>query len=1176
MPRVSLLLAVLAVGSSAWGRYAFEEDFSVVGADGGVAGVDLEENTLYSHKHRKVEDGRYAILLSGNRHYLATPALRDFSFAMDWGFERLFADARDLGFRVRFHDDRAAYGGHELAVFCDNGNVLHLTLDGADFHTRKIAPPELNFGGTLRLTVSGSKGRVEVAGETAEFVLPDGDRAGYISVDSLYSPGMAFVLKRLSVESSEEPARTRVGTWHLALSGSQGFPVPPVYDVTVDRFATGETLIEATLSGTQLGRGTNRIETGGTEWCSAYDRLTMPYVRIDPTDGGRPVRLNFWNGMKQIYDKLLYDRKIGSARWLPEISWPRTVRTVVRGFPADFTVAAGYERAVNQPWRFVANGPWEQVQDAKGTVLFEGAALDRGGIAVKASSAADKKMTRLIPKDLPGYAAALRHAEREHYFFESEPVAFTVEKSWRAAAVADAEVAVDAAVTDVYGEKLSVPVETGAPTRVTRTGGIRQMRYAVRVGGRLACGVYHLVAGGERITFEVLSDDPNGPCPPLASGLPEFVSMPNEIKYLETDAFDPWSERGGISHYYTTVNRYPAVAKATELWRILPLYRRRWFCWCFKRNTDDWDCHGENVRDVIRHCDVFGGDETGTPIYQRFDFSLHQAYTGLQLQIVKEFYEKFRGRTIGDAFPREDVERLIENDWRDFLPFARRRADEMTAAFDDYVFRTNPKVGLGSYGPMSIYTSHYKSPYSLMNSGRSIDCDPRVRENGSFWLLEEYHFSCDYPICRASYYVAGYDLMYPNGRRIYPEIYYSAWDRCLDGAVFRAHPMPTTEISPLHQRRIAYQYVYATPHFRDGRYGYWTDDGFHARNPERESMDEFVYAWGKTRRNRPATAPKSPFVVLDRDQIWRHGDHLETDNSWLDKGAAYASSITDVDNTAEEGIGYVYERCCLDGYVTPVVTDLRELDRLTPDKTEFVVLPPIVAGTPPETLAAIRRLHARGVNLLCSESVVGLEDLFGVKPASPRKLGWVPGEPPFSHKLAIARYAADGAETVFAGAERAGGATDIPVVLLNRPATGGRTAFVNVPPTVVRRSPVREGYSLGQDTVSKRMSAAMTRVFAFLAERPALCTERGSIAAAFTAKGDLVVIPSDDAPTYGDTDVYPVSFRFTVAVPGVGNAAVESDAPYSVVSREPDRLVIRTSTEKRGAPFFVFRMKEAL
>ena len=62
---------------------------------------------------------------------------------------------------------------------------------------------------------------------------------------------------------------------------------------------------------------------------------------------------------------------------------------------------------------------------------------------------------------------------------------------------------------------------------------------------------------------------------------------------------------------------------------------------------------------------------------------------------------------------------------------------------------------------------------------------------------------------------------------------------------------------------------------------------------------------------------------------------------------------------------------------------LDDVDALTPDRAEFVMLPPIVAGTPPATLEAIRRLHARGVNLLCFESCAGLEDLFGVKPSAP-------------------------------------------------------------------------------------------------------------------------------------------------------------------------------------------------
>jgi hypothetical protein len=59
-----------------------------------------------------------------------------------------------------------------------------------------------------------------------------------------------------------------------------------------------------------------------------------------------------------------------------------------------------------------------------------------------------------------------------------------------------------------------------------------------------------------------------------------------------------------------------------------------------------------------------------------------------------------------------------------------------------------------------------------------------LRRNGSFWMFEDYHVSCDYPLLRASYWVAGYDMLYPKGRKIYPEIYTGGWTRCLDGAVF--------------------------------------------------------------------------------------------------------------------------------------------------------------------------------------------------------------------------------------------------------------------------------------------------------------------------------------------------------------------------------------------------------
>jgi len=51
---------------------------------------------------------------------------------------------------------------------------------------------------------------------------------------------------------------------------------------------------------------------------------------------------------------------------------------------------------------------------------------------------------------------------------------------------------------------------------------------------------------------------------------------------------------------------------------------------------------------------------------------------------------------------------------------------------------------------------------------------------------------------------------------------------------------------------------------------------------------------------------------------------------------------------------------------------------------------------------------------------------------------------------------------------------------------------------------------------------------------------------------------------------YPVTFRFAVSAPDIGNAKIEADAPYSVVSRTANRLILRTRTDKDTALFFRF------
>jgi hypothetical protein len=255
----------------------------------------------------------------------------------------------------------------------------------------------------------------------------------------------------------------------------------------------------------------------------------------------------------------------------------------------------------------------------------------------------------------------------------------------------------------------------------------------------------------------------------------------------------------------------------------------------------------------------------------------------------------------------------------------------------------------------------------------------------------------------------------------------------------------------------------------------------------------------------------------------RHGDFLEADGCMAYLGCGWNDRRADVNNTAEEDVGYSYERICAEGYVSPVVATLDALDHISAENCEFAVLPPLVRGTPKEVVDAVRRAHGRGVNMMCFEEAAGLEDLFDVSGA--------------------AEFA-------------------------RRETACGRTVFVKMPPTMVERDTFLSRYSRGRDTTSRRMDAAMRDAFAYLVPCPAVRTGHGDIMAARTENGDIVAILSEASPLYRDVAEYPVTFRFTVSASGIGDMKIDADAPYSVVEREADRLTVRTTTEKDTALFF--------
>ena len=1187
MKKLSFLaVAACAVGwSLSLGAYSYRADFSVQDDVGEAYGIDIERISHYSHGHGKIVDGQYAILLNGNRHYLATPKLADFRLETVWNIQTTHSAGPGYGIVVRFRRDRESGVDHALELFRERTTkVLSLVLDGREIARREDDDTDFTKDQTLTLDVKGARGHVTTCGFDLDFDIAGGNACGYVALDASSDSQQQLYIRSVALTSPEEPVKKELARYRMSLDKTQGFALPVDYDVTLSRYASGETLLEAELSGTIRSRPlAGRVLTGGGKWGSVLEKLDTPYVRVIAADGHEFAKCNFWNDEKQLKDAEVaaWAKSKGRAYSEPE-PWPKRFTRVFYSFPEKYSIAAGYRHAIANPWRYAEEQAREQVVAQDGRFLYDGTPLVGGAVCVKAVSPADKRLVSKIPADIPQREAAVKHAREQHYFYESEKIRFDLKAYFNDADWNVPEIAVVPRFTDVYGDPVAPSVKVMEKGNELMPGRIRRVDREVSLDGNLKCGVYKLrwtVGTGvgkpreEHVIFEVLPDDPNGPCPPLASGLPQFVSMPNEIKYLEQNAIDPWGDVGGVAHYFSVDNRYPLVGKGLEIWRLMPIYRRLWWCWNWNRNSDRLDIRSDFNKDCIRHANVYDGNLECEQRQGRFELGVVGFYRNDQLKLLKEFVKE-KGLAdkvpVPDPFTYEALKTLFDTCWREWVDWARPRIDAKEKEFTDYVLSVNPKVGMASYGPYAFYVTHYKTAYALDYCGYTMQRDPRLRENGSFWLFEEYHHSCDYPLFRPALFVATYDLHFGNvSRRIFPEIYYSGWGRCLDGAVYMAHPMSRTFLADVHQRRIAYQYAYGTPQLKDGKYRFWTDYGFHARNPEVGAMEEFVHAWGNIVKNKPKKAMKAPVMIHDFDAFRRNGEYFDDEcNPCMRTARDGWMPLSDICNSAEEDVAYGFEQAVVNGYTTPVVTTFGDLANLTADNAEFVILPPIIEGTPKSVLDGIRALAAHGVPLLAFEQVVGLEDLFGVRRTANRKIGYVKGES-FSHKLAKSRYAADGAETVLFAAEKCGDREDIPLVL-RRTGASCRTVFVNAPAAAIRRASFRTVYHWGQDSLSEPLKAAMREAFAFLAPRPTVKSEHGLASAVVTEKGDIAVVVSDEPPIYKDRTAYPVPFRFTVRALGIGDAKIESDTDYSVVTRERDRLVIRAAMDRDTAYFFRF------
>ncbi|MBO5761865.1 MAG: hypothetical protein J6S53_10035 [Lentisphaeria bacterium] len=1190
--------------------FHYYEDFQVRDELKHSYGIDIENHSNYTHGHAQIfEPGKYQVTLDGNKHFLNTPPLKDFSMEMDF---TLYTHRIQFGygFQYYFRYDRKLAKGHNLKFSLDQDHNLMILLDEKVIGKRVFIdfPPMENM--KVKLAVNGNTLSTEVFGRTYTGIIEEKNypEKGEVGFDLLFAPGGEAVITSIKLDSPDDPKKKLLGKkLEFILSQVQGMTEPARYEAALYDYGNGYVVLDCTLAGTVRNRP-ERIKNGGKGWCYEYERMTDPYIRIE-SNGKEFLNVYFFNGEYIIFDQ---DEKVAENRAIKFSEIPRKMQVVCRNFPKEYIVAAGYAHLCHKPWCFVENGPWEQIRDMNNNFLYEGPSLRKNLTGIKVFSPEDKMLVSRIPKKIPMYAEAVKHAKEQHYFYDDEKVDFTVGFYFRKKFYSVEELTFECEIQDPFERAvpgISTKVKKGKlAAKNTVSGDFGCTAWNITLNKFLKSGVYHLkmkVTGGGMVlyddweVFEILPEDPDAVPPPVASGLPFMLSMNNEVYNLETDAFDPLSGWGGAGHYYSMVMRYPIIGKKLKIWEILKVYHRKWFLMLTGRNTNDTTL-SESNKELIRHADYvdIGAKEFGLSDGSPYLFRT-QIYFGVILEFLRDFLKEHKVKckklTIKDVeaiirkneeraklpenqgkpiyywaeyLPHELFDDLVSSCWNEWIKYVLARVKKGQDAFIEKILAINPAIARGSYGPTAIYAQNYRSIYSARYALHGNAYDDKSNKNGSFYFLEDYHLSCDYPISKASFFIASYKLVGKGRKYIYPEIYYGGGVGCLDGAVYQAHPpFGIYEIEQSHQRTIAYTFAYATPFFKNGKFDYWRDHGFHCPTPRKDSFRHFLHAWGNMKRNEPLAQLPAPFMFFDMDLFDLHGSYNETEHNY-NPCEKVIKPWTDVDNTAEEALAFTHICLTSKGWNTPVLSDIASIGKI-PENTPYIILPPIHKGTPEKFLKGIREAHRKGIGILAFEYVEGLEDLFGVKKRKKVVNVKKVGTELFKHKMANCRYESAGADVMLYGAENIGDKADIPLVFAHE-TKYGRTVLFNVPPTTVKREDYRAKLGAGQATISQEMKDAMENAACFLDKDPAVRSEHGMINSCLSVNGDVIVTICGCPTFYSETDTYPKAFRFKVRYPGIENAEIESDVPCGIAEKGKGYVVIRSVTDRDTGLFYRF------
>ncbi len=1168
----------------------FDDDFRAQPDGAAPHGWEIERHADLFHDLSEIRAGALRILFPGNLHLPLIPPLRTGRLLLTVRSD--FYSAR-CAMRIFFRYDPRARAGY--CISHDWGEHGMQTAFGiyrnGDFTTldrRQHAP-----GGRRAPVAEDCRLCLEIGDRKFKLYHQDQcvaqfadraqtfDRPGLMALDRFYAPQFYVMdIPRVQILSAEPEPSGKI--WPARVfelpADLNGITDPWRFRVSARR-SPRRAQLEVTLEGGPMRRPPSVCDFRDLRGNS---RLTRPYVRVEC--GGPAAAPHYLHlgalGLKEHWNP----RSSGDLPCDAEGPERRELR--LKTLPADAWLALGYEHYEAEDRLALAGGPSEMLVSPKtGAVIYSGPALAPGAAVLEILSPADKRIAGMISRTEKRRKQARAFAQNNHFFFESEPVAFTLRLRHRQPALRDQDLSLQVTLEDAFQTPLNersnlglsapFPAAAGADARLAAKlharMGVKTLTSAPLKFAGLKVGVYHIRAelrrGADmlletRRAFEVMSDDPAEKCPPLASGLPDLI--PDIPDYAtETGAFDPWVGRGvDAAHYLANSCHQILPARRDRIWDLVHLYRRKWVVELHSRMTPK-KAPEENA-DVLPHADRIYWN-------QRHDL-WHGGYDQVVLEALLKFlrspaFQMDAADTCLDAAAIEKdgklsiamYRELLTRHWKAWVEFFNQwMITAHIPAMHARLRAVNPRAEWVNYSIYPPYGSAYKGAYFARYTGRDLRNRVERFYNGPM-LLEDYPYMCGYPLQRAVFMLIALKLEAPALKQ-YPEVY--GVNGCASDLrpVYGIPPYAHSHTPPAFFRKTFFEYAFAAAWFDARGFHYWDDAGFQAMAWNSEHYNEMLRSWRVIKKHPPAKPLRTAAFAVSREACLAHPDIFT--ETRINPDFELKLEYHDVVNTAEENPAFAYEQARLDGQQAGFVADLAAVDKLDPADLHTLVLPPLT-GVSADVQAAVRRLHERGVALVGFEEAGGLADLFGVRRlAQPRQLhavrpaagrggewrGLPDGIETCETPNCRAAYDAATAAAIIDGLDARG--KKLAAALVSRQTKWGRTAFFTIPPTMVKRLDLKTLVSYGKESRSCLMNRAMALALRWTG-RPAAETTAGKVIAFYDRQGRINVIVMEDAHPAPAAAIRPV---LTIRQPGLNPADVQCDCAWSLVEKHADYL----------------------